>query len=76
MHVFLDGSVIEVFANGRAATTRVYPTRPDSVGIQVFGREPRPSERFDAKEDLRLTSLDVWELSTIWDGTDVIPGEV
>ena len=73
LHVFLDGSVIEVFANGRAAATRVYPTRPDSVGVRVFGHEPKPSERFATEEDLRLTSLNVWELGAIWDGTEFIP---
>jgi beta-fructofuranosidase len=33
LHIFLDGSTIEVFANGRTAASRVYPTRSDSVGI-------------------------------------------
>ena len=74
LHVFLDGSVIEVFANGRAAATRVYPTRPDSVGVTVFGSEPRGSELYDTPADLRLTSLEAWEMSAIWDGTESIPG--
>ena len=73
LHVFLDGSVVEVFANGRAAATRVYPTRPDSVGVTVFGSEPRGSELYDIPADLRLTSLEAWEMSAIWDGTESIP---
>ena len=36
--VFLDRSVVEVFANRRAALTgRIYPTRPDSTGVELFG---------------------------------------
>ena len=73
LHVFLDGSVIEVFANGRAAATRAYPTRSDSVGVTVFGCEPRGSECYDVPADLRLTSLAAWEMGAIWDGTETIP---
>ena len=51
LRLFLDASVIEVFANGRAATARVYPIRSDSLGVRVFspgceacrdGQVPRP----------------------------------
>jgi beta-fructofuranosidase len=63
LHIFLDGSTVEVFANGRTAATRIYPTRPDSVGIQLIG----------ARRDSRLASLDVWEMQPIWDGTESIP---
>ena len=39
LRVFLDRSVIEVFANGRQCVTqRVYPTRSDSVGVRLFAR--------------------------------------
>ena len=35
--VFLDRSVVEAFANRRAAlTARIYPTRPDSAGVELF----------------------------------------
>ena len=35
--VFLDRSVVEAFGNRRAALTgRVYPTRPDSTGVEMF----------------------------------------
>jgi beta-fructofuranosidase len=38
MRVFVDGSVVEAFdAKGRACHTyRTYPTRPDSLGVEVF----------------------------------------
>jgi sucrose-6-phosphate hydrolase SacC (GH32 family) len=33
----VDRSVVEVFANDRqAALRRIYPQRPDSVGVSVF----------------------------------------
>ncbi len=36
---FLDRSVVEAFGNRRAALTgRVYPTRPDSIGLELFAR--------------------------------------
>lgn len=40
LRIFLDKSVVEVFANdGRQAVVRrIYPSRPDSVGIQLFSQ--------------------------------------
>jgi sucrose-6-phosphate hydrolase SacC (GH32 family) len=39
LRVFLDRSVLEVFANGRQCLTqRVYPFRPDSRGVALFAR--------------------------------------
>ena len=36
LRVFVDRSVVEVFANGRQAIARrVYPSRPDSVGVRL-----------------------------------------
>lgn len=56
LRIFIDHSVIEVFINGRATlTTRVYPTRPDSLGIDLFCRGGQA----------RLRSLDVWEMQSI-----------
>lgn len=35
--VFLDRSVVDAFANRHAAlTARIYPTRPDSTGVEMF----------------------------------------
>lgn len=37
LHVFVDHSVLEVFVNGRGTlTSRVYPTRRDSDGVEIF----------------------------------------
>jgi len=39
LRVFIDQSVVEVFANDRQAVMRrIYPTREDSVGVAVFSR--------------------------------------
>ena len=39
LRVFLDRSILEVFANGRQCVTqRIYPTRPDSLGVSLFAR--------------------------------------
>ena len=39
LRVFVDRSVVEVFANGRQAVARrIYPARPDSVGVRLFSR--------------------------------------
>jgi beta-fructofuranosidase len=39
LRVFVDGSMVEVFANGRAClTARVYPTRADSLGLGLVTR--------------------------------------
>jgi beta-fructofuranosidase len=37
LRVFVDRSVVEVFANDRLCLTkRVYPSRHDSLGVQLF----------------------------------------
>ena len=39
LRVFVDRSVIEAFANDRqAAMRRIYPTRPDSIGVSLFSQ--------------------------------------
>ena len=39
LRIFLDRSVLEVFANGRQCITqRIYPSRPDSLGVRLFSR--------------------------------------
>ena len=56
LRVFLDGSVIELFANGRACLSdRVYPTRPDSLGVGLFARGGTA----------KLISMDVWRMERI-----------
>lgn len=39
LRIFLDRSVLEVFANGRQCVTqRIYPGRDDSLGVTLFSR--------------------------------------
>jgi beta-fructofuranosidase len=57
LHIFVDHSVLEVFANGQAClTSRVYPTQPDSQNIELFA----------SGGSAQLTNLDVWQLASIW----------
>jgi beta-fructofuranosidase len=56
LQVFVDASVIEIFANGRAALTdRVYPTNPESLGIGLFARGG----------EAKLGSLEAYDLTPI-----------
>ncbi|MBP7694585.1 MAG: glycoside hydrolase family 32 protein, partial [Anaerolineales bacterium] len=57
LRVFVDGSIIEVFANGSTCLAgRVYPTRPDSLGVDLVVRHG----------PVRLKSLTAWPLGSIW----------
>jgi beta-fructofuranosidase len=52
LHIFLDYSVVEVFANDRVAmATRIYPSRLDSLGSEVASGH--------------LTSLESWEMGSM-----------
>lgn len=54
LHVFVDHSVMDVFVNERFAySARVYPSRPDSLGVRAFA---------SAGGAGRLRSLDLWEV--------------
>ncbi len=56
LHMFLDRSVIEVFANYRLCmSSRVYPSRADSIGVGVFAHGG----------SARIKVLDVWEMRSI-----------
>ncbi|WP_128903919.1 glycoside hydrolase family 32 protein [Halorubrum amylolyticum] len=53
LRVFLDRSVIEIYANGRhCLTSRVYPTRDDAVGVSARAEGGRAA----------IASLSAWEL--------------
>jgi len=53
LRVFLDRSVIEIYANGRhCLTSRVYPTRDDAVGVSARAEGGRAE----------IASLSAWEL--------------
>ena len=57
LRIYLDRSVIEVFANNRQCLTkRIYPTRADSLGLALY------SEGGNAI----VHSLDIWRMAPIW----------
>jgi len=57
LRVFVDGSVIEVFANERhCLTSRVYPTETEATGINLSAVGGR----------VRVPELDAWELDDVW----------
>ena len=56
LRIYLDASVIETFANGRASLTdRVYPSSAESLGIGFFAKGGTA----------RLRSLTLWDLAPI-----------
>jgi beta-fructofuranosidase len=56
LHVFVDGSVIEIFANDRAClTARVYPTAPAATAAQLYA----------AGGKARVVSMEAWQLRPI-----------
>ncbi|WP_254808567.1 GH32 C-terminal domain-containing protein [Natronosalvus amylolyticus] len=60
VHGFLDGSVLELFANERRClTSRVYPTREDATGVSLaaHGVDDGPSVSVD---------LECWSLESAW----------
>ena len=58
LRLFLDRSVLEVFANSRQCITqRIYPTRPDSLGVLLFSRGGSVS----------VKSLQAWDMAPAHD---------
>ena len=56
LRIFMDHSILEVFANGRQCITqRIYPTRDDSVGVAFFAR----------KGSAKMKSLEAWDMSAL-----------
>lgn len=54
--VFLDRSVLEVYANGRQCITqRIYPSRADSLGVSLFARGGEAGIR----------SFEAWDMSPV-----------
>ena len=59
LHIFVDQSMLEAYANGRKSiTTRIYPTRPDATGLQVW-----------ADGSVTVKSMDVWRLTSAYGET-------
>ena len=58
LRVFVDRSVVEVFANGRQClAVRVYPERADSIGVSLRTQG----------SGAWLRSLDAWQMNSIWE---------
>ncbi len=57
VRIFIDRSIIEVFANERQCLTlRVYPSREDSTGVTIFARGGAA----------QLRSLSAWQMRSAW----------
>ncbi len=56
LQVFVDRSIVEVFANGKCITARIYPSRRDSVGVELFAQGGRAV----------VSQLDAWEMASMW----------
>ncbi|MQG05702.1 MAG: glycoside hydrolase family 32 protein [SAR202 cluster bacterium] len=57
LRVFIDRSVVEVFANDRQCLTkRIYPSREDSIRVRGFAN----------KKDSTIKILNKWNMSSIW----------
>ena len=57
LRIFVDRSIVEVFANERQCLTlRAYPEREDSSGVCVFARGGAA----------KLVSLDMWHMHSVW----------
>lgn len=61
LRIYLDRSILEVYANGRQCLTqRIYPTRDDSLGVRLFSEGgPTP-----------FGTIDAWDMAPI----TVVPG--
>jgi beta-fructofuranosidase len=58
LHIFLDHSVVEVFAQDAACSTaRIYPSRRDSREVALFAEGG----------SAMLHSMEIWEMGSIWD---------
>ncbi|WP_342426164.1 GH32 C-terminal domain-containing protein [Paenibacillus sp. FSL L8-0158] len=56
LHIYLDRSMVEAYANGlKSLTTRVYPSRMDALGLEIWG---------DGEPVVK--SLDIWDMQSIW----------
>jgi beta-fructofuranosidase len=57
LRVFIDRSIVEVFANGRQCLcVRVYPTQDNSSGISVFSKGG----------EAELLGFDIWQMHSVW----------
>lgn len=66
LRILLDHSVLEVFANGRALTARVYPTLPDADRAALT--VPPASGADDGGPGVRVERFDGWRMADAWPG--------
>lgn len=56
LHIYLDRSMVEAYANGlKSLTTRVYPSRKDALGLEIWG-----------DGELVIRSIEIWNMQSIW----------
>lgn len=49
--------MVEAYANGlKSLTTRVYPSRTDALGLEIWG-----------DGSLTVKSMEVWDMKPIWE---------
>lgn len=57
LRVFIDRSIVEVFANGRQCLTlRAYPDRDDSTGVSLFARGGTA----------KFSGIESWQMESVW----------
>ena len=57
LRIFIDKSIIEVFANERQCLTlRAYPDRDDSTGVSVFARGGTA----------KFSGIEAWQMESVW----------
>lgn len=58
LRIFIDKSVVEVFANGKlCVAVRVYPSREDSIGFSILSHG----------QESELKSLEAWQMKSIYE---------
>ena len=56
LHVFVDGHIVEIFANDWVVYTELVTWSAADVGLELFARDGTATVR----------SLDIWEMASIW----------
>jgi beta-fructofuranosidase len=61
LRIFVDRSIVEVFANERQVLTlRVYPDREDSTGVSLFARGGMA----------KFSGIEAWRMESVWPELD------
>ena len=56
LRIFLDASTLEIFADGRSISTRIYPSRSDSLGVLALAEGGQAV----------LESFEAWQMRSFW----------